>query len=313
MKKFIVKIIITLFITLLITAICWRAMALYPDRLCAYTHEVNIAHQASRLKNSNGERIIIIGGSGCGFGICSPMIAEHFSKEVFNTGTTANLGLRLQLNIYKEFVSKGDIVVVIPEYQQFMGNYYLGSDIALRILTTIYPKGYKTLNLRQQLHLAKYVPRAFEDAVKCRNVNKYPFPGKPCYENTAFNDYGDVELYDHRKCEVQDWKQQKMEGEFNSDVIELLQDYNSYCNAANAQMLIAPPAYMATQFNYNKTDIDTIWKALKDAGLPTISTPIEYRTADSLHFDTDYHLTYEGTIYRTTKLISDIEAYMEGN
>ena len=49
------------------------------------------------------------------------MIGEHFDMPVCNTGTHADLGLLTQLNICKDYIRNGDIVIIIPEYEQYTG------------------------------------------------------------------------------------------------------------------------------------------------------------------------------------------------
>ena len=80
-------------IVLLCSALFLRVLVAFPNEICRQSHEVNVIKQIERMKTINEPKIIIIGGSGCGFGLCSKLISEHFNMPVCNTGTHAGLGL----------------------------------------------------------------------------------------------------------------------------------------------------------------------------------------------------------------------------
>jgi hypothetical protein len=49
---------------------------------------------------------------------------------------------------------------------------------------------------------------------------------------------------------------------------------------------------------------------LEKAQLPCVSKPERYRMADTMHFDSPYHLTYEGVMTRTSRLIADMDSIL---
>lgn len=73
-------------------------------------------------------------------------------------------------------------------------------------------------------------------------------------------------------------------------------------------MLVFPPAYRNYEFVPKKEKIDELWKVLAINDLPIVSFPTNYSLPDSLFYDTAYHLTYEGVILRTNKLITDLDS-----
>jgi len=309
MKQFLCKCLVYCGIVLCCSVVLLRVLVTVPDEYCRHSHEVNVIRQIERMENIKEPKIIIIGGSGCGFGLCSTMIGEHFDMPVCNTGTHAGLGLLTQLNICKDYIRNGDIVIIIPEYEQYIGQTYLGSSTTLRIFSSVYPTGYKLLTFRQQLHLLQYVPGAHKDAMASRNLN---FDETECspYFMEALNEFGDVECYESRQHQVEKkwtvskWKQRKVQVR----IIGALKEYNLFCEKQGATMLVFPPAFKAMDFDENKDFIQTIWKSLRDAQLPLVSCPEKYRMADTLHYDTPYHLTYEGVLIRTNRLIKDLDS-----
>lgn len=307
MKRFLKRIAIYVIVILTITIFLWRWMALQPNRYSLLSHEINLRHQLDRITTIHEPKIIFIGGSGCAFGLCSPMIHEHYQIPVVNTGTHAGLGLRLQIYLFMPYISRNDIVVVIPEYAQFKGNYYWGESTILRIFSSSCYEGYKYLNVRQQLHLFKYVPSAYRYARFARSMQGLS-PENP-YAAEALNEFGDVERYEFRKHQTMNYGGEDLDkNSFVQDkVIDLLSDFNRYCEEKGATMLLFPPTYRDVAFEKNADQITEIWEALSAHNLPIISSPENYEFPDSLFFDSDYHLTYEGVVVRTNKLISDLD------
>lgn len=267
---------------------------------------VNTKRQIERAKTIDEPKIVFIGGSHCAFGLCSPMISEHFNMPVCNTGVNYIFGLLAQLQLYEEYIKEGDIVVVMPEYQQFFGDVYLGNEEYLGLLTSVYPRGYRNLTFQQQVHLLPYVPRAFDAALKMRH--KAPKENSP-YSPVALNEFGDIEMYDLRKhIEDKDWTPDRFEYmDFQMGAIRALTDFDKYCKNHNAKLIILPPVYKSTSFNVNKESIDLVWDSLKKNGLPLASLPIHYCLADTLFYDSDSHLTYDGTMVRTHQVIEDMD------
>lgn len=203
---------------------------------------------------------------------------------------------------------ENDIVIVIPEYEQYIGDFYLGDETAIRILSSHHLEGYKLLSPKQQMHLLKYVPIAYKDALSARSMKAVDY--RSPYSAQSLNEYGDVEMYEHRKHQkINNQRDDTGESEkLQKASISLLNDFNQYCIGKSATMLIFPPAFRDKAFEQSKEQIYEIWKTLAINGLPLVSSPIKYKLSDSLYYDTDYHLTYEGVIYRTNKMIADLDS-----
>ncbi len=209
MKKFVLRILIYCSVIFGCTALLWRILISVKNDYSIHSHETNVRKQIERLDTMSSPKIIIIGGSGCGFGICSPLLQEHYNLNVCNTGTHAGLGLNLQINLFRKYITTNDIVIVIPEYEQYTKLFY-GDETALRILTSIYPEGYKQVPFLQQMHLYRYVPMAFTDAQKSKGVGI--FGDTLPYAQEAVNEFGDVERYANRNHENKEWKPNILKG-----------------------------------------------------------------------------------------------------
>lgn len=305
MKKFVLRILIYCSVIFGCTALLWRILISVKNDYSIHSHETNVHKQIERLDTMSSPKIIIIGGSGCGFGICSPLLQEHYNLNVCNTGTHAGLGLNLQINLFRKYITTNDIVIVIPEYEQYTKMFY-GDETALRILTSIYPEGYKQVSFLQQMHLYRYVPMAFTDAQKSKGMGI--FGDTIPYAKEAVNEFGDVERYANRNHENKEWKPNILKGCISVIPFLILKDFNEECKEKRVHLFIFPPAFRQEAFECNKSKINEIWSRLEKNNLPVVSYPEAYMLPDSLFYDTDYHLTYEGVIIRTNKLIADIDS-----
>ena len=307
MNRFLVNCVKFVALLLLLSALFLGVLLTVPNYYIRRSYfGVNTRKQVERMRKMDEPKIIILGGSNCSCGLYSPLISEHFNMPVCNTGVNYIFGLLSQLRLFEEYVHTGDIVVVFPEYQQFYGDLYLGNEELLGLLSSVYPRGFKTLTLKQGVHMLPCVPKAFEAALSMRD--KMPPKDSP-YTPESLNECGDVEGYDLRKYKYdQDWTP-TIWGEENlqKGAINALVELDELCKTQNATLLILPPVYKAMNYDANMASIGVVWKALEEKGLPVVSVPERYRMVDSLHYDSEYHLTYDGTIKRTRLVIEDMD------
>src|SRR4051812_14897263 len=80
------------------------------------------------IRNTPSPKIILVGGSNLAFGIDSKAIQDSLGLKVVNMGLYAKLGLRYMLAQVKPYIKPGDIVVVVPEYDQFYGDFANGDN-----------------------------------------------------------------------------------------------------------------------------------------------------------------------------------------
>ena len=189
MKQFIanvLRITILSFICFITIDVC---ILFYKDEKSLYSHEKNVLLAYNTLKAlQDTTKIVIIAGSNGGFSINSRMISNAFHMPVVNTSTHAGIGVRMQFEIYKDLLHKGDVIIFCPEYGNGKNRLY-GETTLLRILSTQLPSAYKKLSARQWLFIHKYIGLYFNGI--CKHFGQKPFDGP--YSVKALNEYGDIE------------------------------------------------------------------------------------------------------------------------
>ena len=190
MKRQFFTIIITLLLVLAIpvTLLVWGfgLPAQYGD-----TFMGELKHKIRLLEQTEGKRIILVGGSSVAFGIDSALLEKHFPDyRVVNFGMYAALGTTVMLDLSEELIREGDIVILMPEQQaQTLSDYFdapvmwQGVDGAFDILLSLTPE--------QQAMMLGSFPRFAGDKFTLVLRGNTPQP-EGVYRRDSFNSHGDV-------------------------------------------------------------------------------------------------------------------------
>lgn len=282
-------------------------MAKYPDKYAIESHEINVRLSAERLSQIATTKIVIIGGSGCGFGFNSQLIYNHFHMPVINTATHASIGIVMQLKMYEQYFKDGDVVLIIPEYQQFTNKYAYGIEdqTLYRILYNNYPSALKYLTIYQSINIVKYIPKYFQDAYAHRELI---FDTISPYYKLSLNEYGDVAFWEYRNHKISIPAHTIQNDCPNDDIIDVIKYFMQAQEKKGVKCILFPPTYMSQSYKNSALFINRLSEALLHYGIPFVTPTERYKFDDSLFYDTDYHLTYEGATLRTQMIIEDLDS-----
>lgn len=260
----------------------------------------------SLMKNVKSPRIIFIGGSNLSFGLNCQMIKDSLNINPINTGIHASIGLFYMMSNSLEFIKEGDIVILVPEYQQFYGDYAYGND-GEELTRTIFDVNISKihlLNIKQIINVIQVLPKYSFSKFKVSEyfgVKKRDF-----YSVNSFNKYGDA--YKHWVLKKEVFKSYgNMGNNLNQEIFNAIKEYQIEIEKKNAVLFISYPCYQDLSYLSSNDNIKEIETQLKRKGFKTIGSPEEYMIPDSLMFNTPYHLSKKGVDYRTNILISDIK------
>ena len=86
-----------------------------------------LSPKVERLYSIEEPKVIIIGGSSVAFGYDTKLMEQHLGMPVVNFGLYASLGTKVMLDMAKDAIRKGDIVVLAPEMDaQTLSLYFNG-------------------------------------------------------------------------------------------------------------------------------------------------------------------------------------------
>jgi hypothetical protein len=280
------------------------------DRV-AQTSILGALHDKHKLLDATKDsKIMVLGGSNISFGLDSKVIENQLNIPVINMGNHAGIGLEYIVNDIKPFVKKGDLIVLIPEYEHFYTDDFYGEMELVQTVFEIEPQSKKLLNTKQWMHLLKYLPTY--SAKKLKNYASSLFNKETelidIYHRKSFNTYGDAYL--HWTLPNQNYIHApllKGDEKVNEEVISFLKEFKFYTEKQGARLFIFPPVIDETSFN-NKMDIITkIAKELKNNDIAFECEPRSFCYNDSLFFNSYYHLNKIGVDKRTQQLLKDLE------
>lgn len=258
MKPFIFKAALLLFVPIILTA---SFMLFAKDNYTIHSHEKNVLLSYKKMEalGDSCKMVIMAGSNGC-FGINSNLLRDSFNIPVVNTSTHAGLGSRLQFELYKNKLHKGDIVIYCPEYYIDKSSFY-GESTVLRILSTFMPEFYSKLSFKQAIYLFKYLGIHYEECIKDKNVKEFDGP----YSLGALNEFGDID-YERHHQKIRDTY--KFKGIMDDEAMDYYKYIHLYCKKNEIKLVYLPPVLLQSNYENQKMQIDSLSQSMKDNGIP---------------------------------------------
>lgn len=250
-------------------------------------------------------RIIFVGGSNLVFGLNSQIIKDSLQLNPINNGLAVALGLVYMMDDLLPYIKEGDLVVLVPEYNHFYGDFAYGSRDFFRFLMDVDRGGFKKLRREQLPNLVfKSIPTYFQSKF---HINNYNYDvATDYYSAYIFNQYGDSEY--HWNLPPREFKKiEKFGNDFNYQVVEEIVKFADQIKAKGGKVIITFPGFQQSSFEIIADRVKKIETELRNTGLPVIGTPERYAMPDSLMFDQVYHLTKKGVDIRTNRLVEDLK------
>lgn len=268
-----------------------------------------IADKVQRLCSIDEPKIILVGDSNLAFGINSPTIEEAFEMPVVNLGGHGGLGLEFHLNMAKQNIREGDIVIVSSTFYESRG--MLDSELGW-----ISIENYGLWELVPEVdysNMARTLPKYAIKTLLHRALGTGNAPGNDCYTRDSFNEYGD-NIYPRPESIHTFTKGSESVPTLTSDCAEVLNDFNAYCESRGAVCLIALSPIAKGEYTAPAESFREYQKSLEDQlDAAVISDVTDYFFPYEQFYDTNYHLTDEGAVIRTQQLITDLKQWKAAN
>jgi hypothetical protein len=300
----------TFLLLLLPLTLCFCAFLLPPQYEESFMGELK--YKYDRLHETDGNRIIFVGGSGAAFGIDSALVEEAFpGRKAINFGMYAALGTTAMLNLSEGDVREGDIVIVMPEQDpqtlscHFNGEYmWQGVDGAFHLLFRLDGDCLNSM-LGQFPYFA---------ARKCSYMlsGQSPQPDE-VYRRSSFNAYGDIDIPACSANIMPDGYDPNTpirfdEAMLSDDFVEKLNEYVDTLTRRGAIVwyYFCPINESAVAADDN---IDIYYDYLQSRlHCQIIGNPHDCVMESGWFYDTNFHLNNSGKIIYTRNLIRAIKA-----
>jgi hypothetical protein len=289
----------------------------YDTRASSNDYLAAVLEKDRLIRNTPSPKIILVGGSNLAFGVDSKMMQDSLGLRVVNMGLYAKLGLRYMLAQVRPYIRKGDVVLVVPEYDQFYGNFSEG-DNTLNTALLYAPsdripdfiKSYSIVDvvLRPRVENAR---RSFlQGAAELVGQKDRYFPPdtNPVYNRHSFNEYGDAISHLKRKSENPDSifiKPFPPISEFNNRTLGMLNEIADEARDRGAHAYFLFPSFLDRAYAINVQPIATLRKRLeRGMRIPILGTAEDFVFPGKWFFDTRFHLNDIGRGPRTMKMIN---------
>lgn len=259
------------------------------------------------LQETEGPRVIFVGGSNVAFGIAGQLAAERLQRRSINFGLHGALGLVLPLNIVEQHVRDGDLIVVSPEYEVICGDMVDGDLDHLEKLESLWPEarsysndensGWKRFLDEEGLRLVHcWVKRGQQ-----RLSGKEPERIDGIYRRDNFNENGDmIGHYGAPSSADKEYPPLNYNEESIQRAATRLNDFYQHCKDNNVEVVFSYPPLPNREIERASELLQAIDSQLRDKlKMPIINTPHQVGFPIDQFFDSQYHLTQNGAVTRT--------------
>ena len=307
---------------LVLVAVIESAIVLCPisRRLANHSYLDVWSSKHAHLAASGYNRIIVAGGSNVAFGVDSSRLERITRRPVINLGLHGGLGLALMVHEVQDQARAGDLVLLIPEYEQFYADTMNGNAEAAEILQRDWAalpyfsswRQWRSLAMNGQV-LAGVAAFGLIDSAKMRLLGTPASqPDRSVYRKDAFNEHGD--MVGHLAVPPQPGRVAagfaRITGEFNPRAISAIARCAEILSGRGVQFAMLYPSIASGFWDVNQDLAEQV--AEQSQTQWTLSQPQDWVFPDQWFFDTPYHLHTRGREIRTDRLARVIQALEEG-
>lgn len=270
------------------------------------------------LHQSGSPKIILIGGSNICYGVSARQLSEYYHLPAVNMGLNGGLGLRLMLSQVRPWIGKGDIIVISPEYEQFLEAYHLLDGQGSSLVEVLYysPESLQYLeSISQYKETIKYLPIFAQKRLGYLVNHRFGFRKKLPQDKEkldyrqAFNAHGDATYHFNLPVPGFGKGNYPLPDNFDMAPARLLNQFAQEARLKGAEVYFAYPGYAQSEYNKNRKSIQHLESLLnRELDFKFLGKPNDYIFSDELFFDTVYHLGQKGTQLRTLRLRDNLES-----
>ena len=250
--------------------------------------------------------VILVGGSSVAFGFNCKMMSDSLGRVVYNTGLHAGLGSKCIVDEITQNAKEGDIIILTLEEFSYAKNKIRNGESILTDAAMLHPVILNRFSVGQWLTFVGGLPQFIKSKTfyTLNGMKDIPIENVDGYDCRGFNEYGDYTLHYNKGCHnTKISERSTLKVEIDWDFIEYVKTQISLMEAKGAKVYLLPTTLNQSSYNNTKENIDDIALALKQAGIPYLCDQNLFILPDSLYYDTQRHLGFEGTIVRTERTI----------
>lgn len=313
MKKAVTFIICSITFGILMIIFLFLNIVSFPKDVFRENYTNVLSTKYETLINTDSPKIIIVSGSSTAFSLDGNMLAEKTGMNVVNMGIHAGIGALYETELSKANIKEGDIVLLGYEWGWVTDEDYMdafGTDLIM-------------VGIDEKTEMYRYVPfRKYKDVLGYlftfadkKRIYDGEEEAEP-YSSAAFSENGNtMEFYRDDSPIIAGYEENPSNYgsvDFEDPVIpestvKYLKKYKKYVESKGASVYwIGCPTYEAAVL-CDHSELRKAAKQVEDQiGIPYISDPADYVFPGKYMYDTLYHTTSRGMVYRTEILVDDL-------
>ncbi len=272
--------------------------------------------KVDRIESIEEPKIVIVGGSSVPFGVDSKQMEEMLGMPVVNFGLYASLGTKIMLDLSREYINEGDIIVLAPETDAQTYSLFFGADSSWQAVDSdisLLPKIAKD-NFSEMLG-SSWKHAALKMKYLASGTKLDP---SGIYNAKSFDEYGDIiypRKYNHMELMYDPTLEIKLSPEIiSADFIDYVNEYVDYAKEKGARVLFsfAPMNFDAISADTTVEQVEAFANFIyENFKTELISDPNMYMYESGYFYDSNFHLNEAGMVYHTYNLACDIATVCE--
>ena len=311
MKKKIIRVIALL----LLTVLPFTLFVAYTESLedqYVNTYLAEFSDKYDRLYETDGKKIIFIGGSSLPFGLRSDLLEEEFDGEysVINFGLYATLGTKFMMDTAKDAIGEGDIVILCPEISEQTYSLYFNPEAVLQATDGI-SSVLSDVPIKNKLSLLYNYYKFAKEKIKLSATGSPPDP-IGIYRADSFNEYGDisVERQNNIMNNAYDANMLITVGDslLDTEFIDYVNDYVKYAEKKGATVYFNWSPVNASAIRSSKaarSEFEEKLSSLLDCDI--LGNLEDYLIDERYFYDTNFHLNSAGAVYFSRALVLSLK------
>lgn len=316
MKKRIISLLLSLLLLLLLpTALLIAELAL--PRIYGDTYYAELPKMVNRLKQADGNRLILIGGSSVAFGtdtrLLEDILEQHgFSYTVCPMGLYAAVGTSAMLDLTAPELRQGDLVVLTFEPTSETMSEYFGASAYWKCAESD-PSLLLLADSSKRAALVGSYPGFLQERWGIRNSGEYPsvndvyaLSSFDAQCNLVYPRAGNTMLLGYDISQPIDLDAVTIQDDFAQHVRTFCQKADTV--GARVMLSFSPMNRSAMADTSEQTYLDYFTLCCKTFGCTPISDPRNYVLDSGWFYDSNFHLNSAGAQLRTQLLAADLLA-----
>jgi hypothetical protein len=280
-----------------------------------YNNEFTVKGQLIQMK-TRVPKVIFVGGSNVAFGIDSKTISDSIKRPVFNSGLIAGMGMRYIFDSYEPYFHRGDIVILMPEYDHFYSDNAYGNPETLGYLPYLSDFNPWLLNSKQlgvmSLGFLKTTLQIAVKGIYFKVLHAFKPAGNVYeYKMSGFNKWGDEVSHRTLPPNINNIGAYSILGDYNASYTQHLLNQVHSLQGRGVQVFLLPPITSKDMVSLNRKQIVKIEQKLAASGCAYVVPPDSLAYPDSLLYNTVYHLNARGVAINSRRLAGYLKACLQ--